>query len=296
MGRMNWMIVKKRIILFLVLGLTTSIMNLFLWNETSQLIRQVPNLITLKKISSQDMYEINYIPNADTEGRVKPFTAIELENIDNLWHEILSIPAESLEVYLNKQEYFKSDTFDSADSVLLPFKMTDLEEMDKSSLTHPKFMNDILLRNVDQNQIEKIEKAATEIGYPLQIVSINERYQIEFDYYVNNFIFGLIMSMVFMSFSLSLVYWIITASLKLFYQEIRLLRIIGLTLNKIKSNFILLLTIPCIISFFVFLTFVHSIGIQPLIIDYIYLFLLNFILLVFSSVIIKHKVGRMLYA
>lgn len=296
MGRMNWMIVKKRIILFLVLGLTTSIMNLFLWNETSQLIRQIPNLITLNKMSSENMYEINYIPNADTEGRVKPFTAIELEKIDNFWHEILSIPTENLEVYLNKQKYFKDFDLENADSVLFPFRMNDLEEIDKSSLTHPNFMNDILLRNVDQSQIERIEEGAADIGYPLQIISIGERYQIEFDYYVNNFIFGLIVSLIFMSFSLLLVYWIISASLKLFYQEIRLFRIIGLTLNKIKYNFILLLTIPSIISFFTFLTFVYSIGIHPLIIDYAYLFLLNIILLFFSSAIIKHKVGRMLYA
>ena len=56
-------------------------MNLFLWNETTQLIRQIPLLISLKENSTDDVYELNYQPSADENNVIQPYSQSEQDRI-----------------------------------------------------------------------------------------------------------------------------------------------------------------------------------------------------------------------
>ena len=60
MKKLNLLLLKKRPYLFILLCFSVFLMNLFLWNETSQLIRNIPVLKTLQSKSSSDIYELMY--------------------------------------------------------------------------------------------------------------------------------------------------------------------------------------------------------------------------------------------
>ena len=102
------------------------------------------------------------------------------------------------------------------------------------------FMNDILILNIEQSVMNDIEEAAETLDFRIGLNSLSEKFREEFNYYFGNFIFGLVLSLVFMSFGLLIVYWIISSSLKIFQQDIRLHRVMGLTNRKITNNFKLL--------------------------------------------------------
>ena len=157
-------------------------------------------------------------------------------------------------------------------------------------------MNDILVLDIEKSVMNDMEEAAETLDFRIGLNSLSEKFREEFNYYFGNFIFGMVLSLVFMSFGLLIVYWIISSSLKIFQQDIRLQRVMGLTNRKITNNFKLLLMIPIIVSFMVFLVFAYSTGFHVLLIDYLYLLLLNSSLLIFSNLIIKKKMGRMLDA
>ena len=81
MKKINGLIMRKRFFLFVLLILTTFLMNLFLWNETTQLIRQIPLLISLKENSTDDVYELNYQPSADENNVIQPYSQSEQDRI-----------------------------------------------------------------------------------------------------------------------------------------------------------------------------------------------------------------------
>ena len=81
MKKINGLIMRKRFFLFVLLFLTTFLMNLFLWNETTQMIRQIPLLISLKENSTDDVYELNYQPSADDNNVIQPYSQSEQDRI-----------------------------------------------------------------------------------------------------------------------------------------------------------------------------------------------------------------------
>ena len=108
MKKLNLLLLKKRPYLFILLCFSVFLMNLFLWNETSQLIRNIPVLKTLQSKSSSDIYELMYVPNATDSGEIKEFTPTEIEEISQFFKE--SFFEDKPNLYLSKEKYI-SNTF-----------------------------------------------------------------------------------------------------------------------------------------------------------------------------------------
>lgn len=296
MKKINFMIVRKRMFLFILLGLATFMMNLFLWNETSQLIRNIPQLVNLKEKSSEDVYEMSYIPNSEENGLMKPYSEKEKNDIYELLENSFFDSQGESHIYLGKQQYINDSDAKNAKSRLVPMTKEMLKEEIKAEDVNAMAMNDSLIFDMNQNELGTIEKEAKNLNFSIGIQSLSERFQSEFNYYFGNFLFGLIVSLVFMSFGLFLIYWLISSSLKIFRQDIQLLRIVGLSNKKIIKNFNILLTLPIDIFALLFLVFAYSLGFGVLFSDYLYLLLLNASLLLFSRAIIKKKIRGMLNA
>ena len=105
MKKINFMIIRKRLFLFVLLGLTTFMMNLFLWNETSQLIRNIPQLVSLKEKSSEAIYELNYIPNSEGHRLMKSYSEEEKQAIYELLESRFFDSQGKSHIYLGKQQY-----------------------------------------------------------------------------------------------------------------------------------------------------------------------------------------------
>lgn len=267
-------------------------MNLFLWNETSQLIRNIPVLKTLQSKSSSDIYELMYVPNATDSGEIKEFTPTEIEEISQFFKE--SFFEDKPNLYLSKEKYI-NNTFKDTDDLIPVTEKQVLENVD-SEIINLMFIHDLLILNLSQDKIKILEEKGNAIDFPIKFISLKDSFQKDYDYYINNFIFGLVFSIIFMSFSLLIIYLLISSSLKLYSQEINLLRIVGVPIKKIRLNFILLLITPIILSFILFIIFTYTLGIALIFYDYIYLLALNSLLILISVLIINKKLGGVLNA
>ena len=296
MKKINSLIMRKRFFLFVLLFLTTFLMNLFLWNETTQLIRQMPLLVSLKEKSADDVYELHYQPSADENNVIQTYSKSEQDRILQFLENSFFDSDGQSNLYSGKQSYLSDPNarMDKENLTSVTKEMLDSEI--RKDFIDATFMNDILVLDIEKSVMNDMEEAAETLDFRIGLNSLSEKFREEFNYYFGNFIFGLVLSLVFMSFGLLIVYWIISSSLKIFQQDIRLHRVMGLTNRKITNNFKLLLMIPVIVSFMVFLVFAYSTGFHVLLIDYLYLLLLNSSLLIFSNLIIKKKMGRMLDA
>lgn len=287
---------RKRFFLFVLLFLTTFLMNLFLWNETTQLIRQMPLLVSLKEKSADDVYELHFQPSADEHNVIQPYSQSEQDRILQFLENSFFDSDGKPNLYSGKQSYLSDSSAKMDKENLTPVTKEMLNSEIRKDFIDATFMNDILILNIEQSVTNDIEKSAETLDFRIGLNSLNEKFREEFNYYFGNFIFGLALSLVFMSFGLLIVYWIISSSLKIFQQDIRLHRVMGLTNRKITNNFKLLLMLPVIVSFMVFLAFAYSTGFHVLPVDYLYLLLLNASLLIVSNLIIKKKMGRILDA
>ena len=296
MKKINSLIMRKRFFLFVLLFLTTFLMNLFLWNETTQMIRQIPLLISLKENSTDDVYELNYQPSADENNVIQTYSKSEQDRILQFLENSFFDSDGQSNLYSGKQSYLSDPNARMDKENLTPVTKEMLDSEIRKDFIDATFMNDILVLDIEKSVMNDMEEAAETLDFRIGLNSLSEKFREEFNYYFGNFIFGLVLSLVFMSFGLLIVYWIISSSLKIFQQDIRLHRVMGLTNRKITNNFKLLLMIPVIVSFMVFLVFAYSTGFHVLLIDYLYLLLLNSSLLIFSNLIIKKKMGRMLDA
>ena len=296
MKKINSLIMRKRFFLFVLLFLTTFLMNLFLWNETTQLIRQIPILVSLKENSNDDVYELHYQPSADENNVIQKKKKSEQDRILQFLENSFFDSDGQSNLYSGKQSYLSDPNARMDKENLTPVTKEMLDSEIRKDFIDATFMNDILVLDIEKSVMNDMEEAAETLDFRIGLNSLSEKFREEFNYYFGNFIFGMVLSLVFMSFGLLIVYWIISSSLKIFQQDIRLHRVMGLTNRKITNNFKLLLMIPVIVSFMVFLVFAYSTGFHVLLIDYLYLLLLNSSLLIFSNLIIKKKMGRMLDA
>ena len=296
MKKINSLIMRKRFFLFVLLFLTTFLMNLFLWNETTQLIRQMPLLVSLKEKSADDVYELHFQPSADENNVIQTYSKSEQDRILQFLENSFFDSDGQSNLYSGKQSYLSDPNARMDKENLTPVTKEMLDSEIRKDFIDATFMNDILVLDIEKSVMNDMEEAAETLDFRIGLNSLSEKFREEFNYYFGNFIFGLVLSLVFMSFGLLIVYWIISSSLKIFQQDIRLHRVMGLTNRKITNNFKLLLMIPVIVSFMVFLVFAYSTGFHVLLIDYLYLLLLNSSLLIFSNLIIKKKMGRMLDA
>ena len=293
MKKINRLFVKKRFYLFILLCLSPFLMNLFLWNEASQLIRNIPKLQVLKEKSTEDIYEIHYQPDANSAGAIKEYHSAEIKNLNAFFQESFFKPEEKKNsLYLSKSDYF-NETIKNKDD-LIPITKELFFSNIGQEVINISFIDDLFVTNISRAEATMLEASANKLNFPMKLVSLKDRFLEEYNYYFFNFIFGLSISAIFLSFSVLLIYLLISSSLKLFSQEIHLLRIVGLSKKKILTNFIYLFLIPIVISFAVFFAFVSSTGISFIFFDYLYLLLINLLFLTLSLLVLKKKIGGVL--
>lgn len=197
-------------------------------------------------------------------------------------------------LYTNKADFLtgrvsnKTDLIPMTEDALVSVIGT--KEIDSISL------NDLLVFDLSKKEVSSIEKKAKKINFPVKLLSLKEAFNTEFNYYLNNFMFGIAFSLVFGSFSLFMVYMIISTSMKLFAREIRVLHLMGVPKDKLIILFILLSTVPMLIGIMSFAVFVQTTGMGFIGYDYVYLLCVNLLLIFLSIKVTKHKLGVMLDA
>ena len=283
MKRINLLIFKKRFYLFFIMCLSCFFMNLFLWNETTQFIRARPVINRLKRLSDNNVYLLNYIPEADRDGAITDLGDWERADIASFLLTFQHYLYVGKEHYLNGDDNF---------TLIATINSSDIERNVIDKYVDIAFKNDLILLEPSLEIITRFEAEAGSLRGDLSLQSISERHRNEFTYYFVNFLFGLSISMILLAFGLFSVYLIIISSLEIFAQEIKLLRIIGLTHSKIRKNFECLFAIPIILSAIVFLFFIQNTGFKLIIEDYLYLTLLNVIICFCSKYIIDRRLVK----
>ena len=211
MKKINGLIMRKRFFLFVLLFLTTFLMNLFLWNETTQMIRQIPLLISLKENSTDDVYELNYQPSADENNVIQPYSQSEQDRILHFLENSFFDSDGKSNLYSGKQSYLSDSTAKMDKENLTPVTKEMLNSEIQKDFIDATFMNDILILDIAQSDINEMEETAETLGFRMSLHSLSEKFREEFNYYFGNFIFGLVLSLVFMSFGVFIVYWIISS-------------------------------------------------------------------------------------
>lgn len=282
MKGVNFVILKKRFFLLLLLIFVPFFMNLFLWNETSQLIRQIPVLANLSKMKAQNLYEISYVPKVDDTGEIQASSEAEQKGL------LATLKAIQPNLYLNNGAFFTSKTNDT--KVLTPVTAALIQK--QSVEMDPAFLNDLILVDPKKAQVSQFAKDTEKFDFTLRLVPIAESYQTEYDYYFGNFIFGAMVALGLFSFNLLLIYLMISSSIKISLEEIKLLRIMGLSKRKIKHNFEFLLLAPVILAIILFVFFARATPLSLISMDYFYLSLLNVLLSLLAKAIIDVKLNK----
>ncbi|WP_460055593.1 hypothetical protein [Pseudolactococcus yaeyamensis] len=285
MKRLNIILLRKRFILFALVCITTFMMNLFLWNETTRLIRAIPELNVLQAKSTEEVYEIDYMPKTAVDGRVIDYSENEKKIISDFLITCFFESENHPMLCSGIQDYT-----DSQSKALIPVKKEDLKNMIESSQVDSSFWRELAVTHMTSSQATVLRKNAEKLNLKIGFVSLKERFKSSFNYYVGNFVFGMIVSVIFLSFSVLLIYLTISSSLKILKQDIRLFRIIGVSNKKIIANFSTMFFVLIIVTALLFLVFIHTLGVGVIPADYLYLFLLNLTLILFGRKTIKKKV------
>ncbi|OTN76665.1 hypothetical protein A5886_001743 [Enterococcus sp. 8G7_MSG3316] len=287
MKRINVLIFKKRFYLFAILCLSSFFMNLFLWNETTQLIRAQPVMNRLKHLSANNIYLINYVPDADGNGAIKELSDQDRADIASF---LLTFQQY---LYSGTARYLHENNFDT--SSLTVISKSDIERNVKDLYVDIAFMNNMFLLEPPSDIRTKFEDHSISIKGTFTQQSMSDRYQNEYKYYFGNFLFGLSVSGVLLSFGLLIIYLLVSSSVAIFSEELRLLRMIGLPRIKIRRNIEWLFAMPILFSAIVFIIFINNIGFDMIIEDYIYITFLNMLLCFISKFMVDRKLKKGVY-
>lgn len=291
MKRLNIILLRKRFFLFALLCITTFMMNLFLWNETTSLIRAIPQLNELKAKSTEEVYEIDYMPKTEIDGRIIHYSENEKKVISDFLITYFFESENHPILCRGIQDYTNNHS-----KALIPVKKEDLLNVIESNQMDLSFLRELAVTHITPSQVAVLRKNVGKLNQKIDFVSLSERFKTSFNYYLGNFVFGLTVSVIFLSFSVLLIHLTISSSLKIMKQDIRVFRIIGVSNKKIVVNFSSFFSILITVTMSLFLVFIHALGVGVIPADYFYLFLLNLTLILFGRKVIKKKVWGLLDA
>ncbi|MBF0787429.1 MULTISPECIES: hypothetical protein [unclassified Streptococcus] len=269
MKSIYFLMFKKRWYLFGLLALITLSMNLFLWNEASQLIRVYPMLEMMKTEGDKGSYEMYYNPPVTTGGLVTEPSKEER----TILYQIVAPYVDQLATH--KIEYFQGGE-------LVPMTDNDLQVALLSEELPPLFFDDLLVHDLNEIDYQQLSAAICDSHFPVTIQPIRERYQIQKNYYLKNFFFGAIVSLILFLFGNLIVAWLIGATLKICQEELAVLRLIGLTQKQLYYYTTGLFLIPMFVGLFLFFLLVWTMGVGLILADALYLSAVNSLLLGFT--------------
>ncbi len=282
------LIFKKRWYLFGFLIFIVFCMNLFLWNESSQLIRVYPTLQSLKQESQQNSYETVYSPSADSSGLVKDASKEERKSLYKVLSTYLQKVGKTSLFYYQKLNYLQGGK-------LRPLTNSVLQSSLISNDWDSVLLDDILIRHLEKRQAQELNAEFKKISFPLSLRSLAETYHSQYDYYVTNFIFGIGASSILFIFGSIIIYWLLGAAIKICQSEIKVLLLIGLSERKISRNLSYLLISPIIFGLLGLFIVINVLGVRLIWADYLYLGTLNVLLFGVAFIMSKYRLKGVLY-
>lgn len=281
MKNIYFLILKKRWFLFTILFLLVFLTNSVLWNESTQLIRRYPAIERLKIEADKGSYESLYIPEADETGAL---ISISMEERNELYHTLLTALRDGRAIYRNKIAYIEKG---EKLQLLTAIKLKDIFSKEELS---EHFLNDILFKKSRDNK--ELFKKIIAINQAFSIKTMKASYQVEKDYYMNNFYFAVAFSCLLLTFAFFILYWLLSASIKICQGELRLLRVIGAGEKWLRGRFLILFSIPIVMGFIGMVLFIFAIGLNFIWADWIYLLVFNLFFIISAHVnISRHTKG-----
>lgn len=281
MKNIYFLILKKRWFLFTILFLLVFLTNSVLWNESTQLIRRYPAIERLKIEADKGSYESLYIPEADETGAL---ISISMEERNELYHTLLTALRDGRAIYRNKIAYIEKG---EKLQLLTAIKLKDIFSKEELS---EHFLNDILFKKSRDNK--ELFKKIIAINQAFSIRTMKESYQVEKNYYMNNFYFAVAFSCLLLTFAFFILYWLLSASIKICQGELRLLRVIGAREKWLRGRFLILFSIPIVMAFIGMVLFIFAIGLNFIWADWIYLLVFNLFFIISAHVnIYRHTKG-----
>lgn len=263
------LVLKKRWFLFLGLVLVTFLMNLFLWNETSQLIRSWSRQDIIRKEVEKGSLSLVYDVELAADGAVlEEFTDQEKKELYQLLSTTFTQKENGAKIYLNVLEYENGGQLQ-----LVTERVLHSLFLSEDHLSYA--FEEFLVRDMDSQSQQEFLSAAHQAGFAFKIISYKDIYQAYTSYYLSNFWFGLVACFVFLGISFLFILILLRASLKICQEELRTLRILGWGKKKLSISLFRLLAAPIVIGLLLFLIFIHLLPSGVIWQDYLYLCLLN---------------------
>ncbi|MGT2896505.1 hypothetical protein ACVRZR_09080 [Streptococcus entericus] len=295
MAYVFWTIIKKRWYVFGIMGLFTFITTVLSWNNTNLLFTQLPYIIQLHEKSSTDVYEIMVFPHAESDGLIITNTSSERQQFIGLLETTFFSNKSVDKLYRDKQGYLEGD---KGLAEMPKLEQSELSQMLAGHIFQPEFFDDLLVANTSPEHLKQAELLAEKLRINLMFTSLKKRFQSELRYYGGGALFALLVNVLASGFGLLLIYWLIHSLFIICQEDIRLLRIIGLSKSQLHRYLLLLVLSAPMFGIFLSLLFIHSISVGRTILiwDYIYLFSYQFLIGLIISKLIKNQLRRFLDA
>ncbi|MGT2667204.1 hypothetical protein ACVRYP_07845 [Streptococcus rifensis] len=276
MTAIYWLMVKKRWYVFLAIFVTGFLMNLIVWNETSQLIRNLVSLKTMQVEAENDGYDLVYYPSQD-QTQDNPQQAK-----DQLYQKLTELNEQG-KVFYNKGAYLNGGD-------LLPLDDEILTKEFSESQVFGVFFNDLLFRKLSDEEIDDLETSFLKLGDKIEIVPFQKQYEKQQDYYWNNMIFGLGVGTFLLVIGLLLLRWLLLSTWRICEEEIKVLRLIGLSKRRLGRSMTLFLHSPIILALLVFIFSSYTIFYFGMIgWDYIYLIAMSSLQFLLISYMVSRR-------
>ncbi|SJZ91393.1 hypothetical protein SAMN02745116_01810 [Pilibacter termitis] len=298
MKKLNILLLKKRFYLFGIILLIVFVMNILFWNETTRFIRILPNLFALQSKSDEDVYEVRHNPRSEAlnesgGARAYSYSAEEQQEILSFLTTFFLHSNSEMSVYTGKSTYLDVSS-GKKERLTEKTLQKELFYADEVGFVDGNFIDKLIVFNPSKEDFKKLEEFSKKKNVDLRLFSLKDLLKEEFQYYFGNFLWALAMTILFYLFVITLSYFLIASAIKIFKQEIRLFRVIGVSKKAIQRNFSYLLISPVFVAAIVSLFCIHAVGYGILLVDYLYLFALNFILAGFIYLIIRRKLKGVL--
>lgn len=268
-----WLVIRRRWYLLFAVLMTAMTMNLFIWNEASAYIRNIPTLAAMISEELTEGFDVVTYP----KDVVKQHLA---ENdMSSLSSHLLKLSREG------KLRYNKLDYLNGGE--LLEFDAMELEGfLESDSL---QFFNDIvLLQDVSIVEIQELQELFFEAGYTAEIVPFRDQYKHQKNYYQSNLLFGLVVAMVLFVCGGFLLIWLFKSILSICVEEIKVLRLVGFSRLRLIHLLETLLWSPILLALLCFIFLVPQFfGIKLIVWDYLYLVLISLTKCLFISLITR---------
>ncbi|MGT2712022.1 hypothetical protein [Streptococcus oriscaviae] len=247
MKSISLLVLKKRWFLFLILLIMVFMTNLVFWNESTQLFRNFSSMERMRIEGEKGSYESYYIPVADENNFVAPMSLTERQKIYQAFSAFMDG---------NQKMYANKLSFIAHGEELRLVSQDELKDALLGEELEDYLFNDLLLPKGEKT--EKLFHDLNAIGSSIGLRTMFSSYQINKDYFLNNFYFALGFSALILLFSFFVFQSLVKASMKICQNELRVLRVVGVGKRRLVKNYLCLFFLPVVLGVLVFILLVYT--------------------------------------